>query len=119
MEWKNAVIWRSHPLVLADVEGRKRVNGICEKYPIIIDSKPSYYASFWFSDAYIAAAISSVTVNYLYMEKLLCTFEDHGEAIIDYRKEAWDIENRRKVTGNFDGRTCERICQYFENKNEK
>ena len=146
---ENIVIWRPHPLVLADVEGRKRVNGICEKYQVIIDSEPSYYASFWLSDAHIAAAISSVTVNYLYMEKPLCIFDDNEEAIIDYRREAWYksafiarkeeevlefielyqrglfredvsmIENRRKVIGNFDGRTCEKICRYFENKSEK
>ena len=145
----SVAIWRPHPLVLADVEGKKRVERICEKYPVIIDGEPSYYASFWLSDVHIAAAVSSVTVNYLYMGKPFCIFDYNEETMIDYRQEAWYksafiarkeeevvdfieafqsgrfrenasmIENRRKVVGNFDGKTCERIYQYFEKKSEK
>ena len=84
-------IWRPHPLNLEGI-WVKRLEEISEKYNIIIDKMPSYYAAFQLSDALISAVHSSITINYLYTGKPICLYDEswvYKSAVIDYRKEYW------------------------------
>lgn len=139
-----AVILRPHPLAMET--HKDYINNARNRYPdIIIDDMLDYYAAFKLSDAYIADSIDSVAVNYLYTGKPVCLYKA-DDVIIDINEEAWykstytvydeeklaaflemirrgeDTERqrleefRRKVVVNFDGKVCDRIFEYFEEK---
>lgn len=86
------LIWRPHPLLIADAREKVRIEEISRNYNVIIDDMVSYYAAFRLSVAAIADPICSSTVNYLYMGKPLCivdTKEQQRAVEIDYRQDMW------------------------------
>lgn len=85
-------IWRPHPVLIAGKQKRKEVETLCAKYGLILDDNISYYLSFYVSDAHVASPLSSITYNYLYFRKPICTYgsyENSRAKVIDYRQEVW------------------------------
>lgn len=84
-------IWRLHPIALGKVQVKKHVEDICNKYNVIVDDLPSYYASFQISSALIAPVHGSLMLNYLYTGKPMCLYEKgaYESSVIDYRIESW------------------------------
>lgn len=90
-----AVIWRPHPLMLQHAQQRAAIERISRKYNIIVDDMLSYYAAYKISDAQISQSLTSAAVNYLYMQKPNCIYENtilqkkYKNTWIDYREELW------------------------------
>ncbi len=88
----NVLIWRPHPMIRDRISWKKEMEKRSKMHNVIVDKRLSYYASFRLSDALVAVAPTSVTVNYLYMDKPVCILdskEPSEELAIDYRQEAW------------------------------
>ncbi len=86
----NLVIWRMHPNIVIDVREKERINAISERYPVIVDDTPSYYAAFYLSDANIATTAASPTINYLYTGKPLCIYDmNERNKLIEYKNDIW------------------------------
>lgn len=139
------MIWRPHPLILQEKEDfYKQISKKYQN--VIIDDSLSYYSAFKISHACVSGVISSIMLNYLYTGKPLCFYDVRDKhPVINFRQEAWykaayivdekDVlefvkmvrsgasfekyeseRYRRRVVRNFDGRVCDKIYNFFEEK---
>ncbi len=84
------LIWRPHPVESIQWEKEKEKRN--RMHNVIVDGEMSYYASFQISDALLTEGCTSVTLNYLYMDKPVCIVDRESsseEFVIDFRQEAW------------------------------